>query len=684
MIKASSSTPDDLRPTTTPTHPLTQTAPPPGPSWLAGTSYPPPGIPAYREGQHITNLMGNKHGSSTATSENVRGQHHLPPSSSATSSTELELTERTRALKEEGAVPIGGGGGGSASTASSGIGSESPEKNSPGVVRGGSDTAEWLAQIGTGQLHHGRTVVTVGVTLPSDIITIAPSTVPTTDSKHYYSPKDVVYASTPVNPVSLSSLQYSTPSTVHLTTVPSYSPYLSPYGLPYIGYPAQSALTPGIESYSAMLASMGNQVQQAQAHLPSSPFITPGLAIPSPYTPIGIPAGLTPAAKGSPLPDNASSAVAYIGGHVIPTPSLLPTSHSLQTSVLPAAAVANLGGGSHIPGTAIKTEDIRQDLSSQSKHLEQQRHEQELQRYMETSAKHAGIREARVSPFERRNSSPLGKEQIRTGRDSGIPESPRQSMDLSPSGKVDPSRQQYYREIGIGTVKMEPGGHGQSYLTASQSDAHLYKDHSRSTEGARTHNLMNKTSVINRTPPIVSPIPSTVHMTSRITSGGQSQQSLQSGLMLSPAPQVRSTPSITTRNHPTVAPSHHQGTAIQPEYAATQGVTAKIESHRFVSDTQEQRQHGTGESSRQSTLTNVPSYFTRGSIIQLANGELRRVEDLRTEDFVQSAELTEGLKIDSSTVLKVEEDHRRGVAHIGFLVGEQKAQVSSHQTSKRL
>ena len=66
----------------------------------------------------------------------------------------------------------------------------------------------------------------------------------------------------------------------------------------------------------------------------------------------------------------------------------------------------------------------------------------------------------------------------------------------------------------------------------------------------------------------------------------------------------------------------------------------------------------------------------KGSIIQLANGELKRVEDLRTEDFVNSAEISPDLKIDSSTVVRIEKDEERGTAILGFSVGTQRIQVS--------
>ncbi|XP_037700297.1 ataxin-1 [Choloepus didactylus] len=72
----------------------------------------------------------------------------------------------------------------------------------------------------------------------------------------------------------------------------------------------------------------------------------------------------------------------------------------------------------------------------------------------------------------------------------------------------------------------------------------------------------------------------------------------------------------------------------------------------------------------------LPPYFMKGSIIQLANGELKKVEDLKTEDFIQSAEISNDLKIDSSTVERIEDSHSPGCAVIQFAVGEHRAQVS--------
>uniref|UniRef100_A0A1A7WW88 Ataxin 1a n=1 Tax=Iconisemion striatum TaxID=60296 RepID=A0A1A7WW88_9TELE len=73
----------------------------------------------------------------------------------------------------------------------------------------------------------------------------------------------------------------------------------------------------------------------------------------------------------------------------------------------------------------------------------------------------------------------------------------------------------------------------------------------------------------------------------------------------------------------------------------------------------------------------LPPYFVKGSIIQLANGELKRVEDLKTEDFIQSAEISTDLKIDSSTVERIEGSHTSpNFAVVQFSVGEHRSQVS--------
>lgn len=66
----------------------------------------------------------------------------------------------------------------------------------------------------------------------------------------------------------------------------------------------------------------------------------------------------------------------------------------------------------------------------------------------------------------------------------------------------------------------------------------------------------------------------------------------------------------------------------------------------------------------------------KGAIIQLATGELKRVEDLQTQDFVRSAEVSGGLKIDSSTVVDIQESQWPGFVLLHFVVGEQQSKVS--------
>ncbi|XP_075045234.1 ataxin-1-like [Mixophyes fleayi] len=73
--------------------------------------------------------------------------------------------------------------------------------------------------------------------------------------------------------------------------------------------------------------------------------------------------------------------------------------------------------------------------------------------------------------------------------------------------------------------------------------------------------------------------------------------------------------------------------------------------------------------------TALPSHFMKGAIIQLATGELKRVEDLQTQDFVRSAEISGGLKIDSSTVVDIQESQWPGFVTIHFVVGEQQSKV---------
>lgn len=74
--------------------------------------------------------------------------------------------------------------------------------------------------------------------------------------------------------------------------------------------------------------------------------------------------------------------------------------------------------------------------------------------------------------------------------------------------------------------------------------------------------------------------------------------------------------------------------------------------------------------------------FTRGSLIQLASGELRRVEDMRTEDFVSSAEQSPALRLDPSTVVRIHEGPA-GAATLTLSYGEHHTQVEFQSSVER-
>lgn len=77
------------------------------------------------------------------------------------------------------------------------------------------------------------------------------------------------------------------------------------------------------------------------------------------------------------------------------------------------------------------------------------------------------------------------------------------------------------------------------------------------------------------------------------------------------------------------------------------------------------------------TLNNntVAGNFAKGSLIQLYNGELRRIEDMRTEDFVMSAERSPELRLAESTVVRIEENQHVGNATITLTYNQRRAKV---------
>lgn len=82
------------------------------------------------------------------------------------------------------------------------------------------------------------------------------------------------------------------------------------------------------------------------------------------------------------------------------------------------------------------------------------------------------------------------------------------------------------------------------------------------------------------------------------------------------------------------------------------------------------------------TLNNntLPGNFAKGSLIQLHNGELRKIEDMRTEDFVMSAERSPELRLAESTVVKIEDNQQTGNATITLTYNQRRAQVEVEST----
>lgn len=72
-----------------------------------------------------------------------------------------------------------------------------------------------------------------------------------------------------------------------------------------------------------------------------------------------------------------------------------------------------------------------------------------------------------------------------------------------------------------------------------------------------------------------------------------------------------------------------------------------------------------------------PAHFNHGTLIQLADGSMKRVEDLVTEDFLQSAESSQDVRIDQSTVVKLEKTTSDSESIlITFSVGRSRVQVT--------
>lgn len=71
-----------------------------------------------------------------------------------------------------------------------------------------------------------------------------------------------------------------------------------------------------------------------------------------------------------------------------------------------------------------------------------------------------------------------------------------------------------------------------------------------------------------------------------------------------------------------------------------------------------------------------PAHFQKGALIQLADGEIKCVEELTIEDFQRSTQLSSELKLDSSVVIKIDFVEEKNMALLCFVVGLEKLQIT--------
>lgn len=73
--------------------------------------------------------------------------------------------------------------------------------------------------------------------------------------------------------------------------------------------------------------------------------------------------------------------------------------------------------------------------------------------------------------------------------------------------------------------------------------------------------------------------------------------------------------------------------------------------------------------------TCYPTHFQKGSLIQLANGQMKKVEDLSTEDFISSARSNPDVLLDQSTLTRIETKENTKNVILTFNVGSDKIEV---------
>lgn len=109
------------------------------------------------------------------------------------------------------------------------------------------------------------------------------------------------------------------------------------------------------------------------------------------------------------------------------------------------------------------------------------------------------------------------------------------------------------------------------------------------------------------------------------------------------------------------------------ESAATPMSELEIPAKRLKSasvDAAPQSQRVAESSGASDSIPHRPEYFHCGSVVQLTENKLKRIEDLQTHDFESCAQLSPNLSLDCSTLIKIREDITRGTMFLTFSVGD--------------
>ena len=69
------------------------------------------------------------------------------------------------------------------------------------------------------------------------------------------------------------------------------------------------------------------------------------------------------------------------------------------------------------------------------------------------------------------------------------------------------------------------------------------------------------------------------------------------------------------------------------------------------------------------------SYVVAGSLISLANGQMKKVEELQTEDFISSAKTNRDVFLDHSTLINIENQEKSPNVTLTFSVGKDNIEV---------